>query len=131
MLDKGSKLAQRYRVYCFIIMCRSCDVSKILIDLVSSAAVLAHKKGQALELEQNPDDAPYCVAIDEFSLRQVFSNLLDSSLQHILPGGWVKVELMGAPGGGVLVIIDDNGPDLALMASNKNLLSYSVQPALY
>lgn len=103
-------------------MCRSCDVLKILIDLVNSGAILAHKKGQALELKQNPDDAPYYAAMDEFLLRQAFSNLLESSLQHILRGGWVKVEVMRAPGGGVLVIIDDNGPDLSLMVSNRNSL---------
>lgn len=99
----------------------SCDVSSILIDLVSSGAVLAHRKGQALELKQNPADGPYYAAIDDSSLRQAFSNLLDSSLQHILAGGWVKVEVMRAPGGGVLVTIDDNGPDFSLLSQAQAL----------
>lgn len=100
---------------------KSCDVSKLLIDLVGSGAVLAHQKGQALELKENLHDAPFLAAIDESSLRQAFSNLLDSSLQHTLPGGWVKVEVMQAPGGGVLVVIDDNGPDLSLLSQAQAL----------
>ncbi|KAI5083190.1 hypothetical protein GOP47_0002933 [Adiantum capillus-veneris] len=99
----------------------SCDVSVVLIDLVNSGALLARRKGQAVELKQNPADGPYFAAIDESSLRQAFSNLLDSSLQHILPGGWVKVEVMRAPGGGVLVTIDDNGPDFSLLSQAQAL----------
>ncbi|MCO5597705.1 hypothetical protein L7F22_051786 [Adiantum nelumboides] len=103
----------------------SCDVSNILIDLVNSGAILAQRKGQAVELKQNRADGPYCAAIDEYSLRQAFSNLLDSSLQHILPGGWVKVEVMQAPGGGVLVTIDDNGPDFSLLSQAQALAPLS------
>ncbi|MCO5558191.1 hypothetical protein L7F22_011770 [Adiantum nelumboides] len=103
----------------------SCDVSNILIDLVNSGAILARRKGQAVELKHNPADGPYCAAIDEYSLRQAFSNLLDSSLQHILPGGWVNVEVMQAPGGGVLVTIDDNGPDFSLLSQAQALAPLS------
>ena len=92
-------------------------MSKLLVDLVTTGAVLANKKGKILELRQNSQDSPYVAAVDESALLQAFSNLLEGSLQHILPGGWVKVELMRAPGGGVLAVIDNNGPDLSLMAS--------------
>ncbi|KAH7295636.1 hypothetical protein KP509_27G058100 [Ceratopteris richardii] len=98
-----------------------CDVLKTLSDLVNSGVALARRKGQTLELKQRPTDGPFYAAIDEYSLRQAFSNLIDSSLQHILPGGWVKVKVMQAPGGGVLVIIEDNGPDYTLLSQAQAL----------
>lgn len=99
----------------------SCDVYELLIDLVASGAALAHQRGQALELKEKSQGAPFLAAVNESSLRQALSNLLESSLQHTLPDGWVKVEVMQAPGGGVLVVIDDNGPDLSLMLQTQAL----------
>lgn len=80
-----------------------------------AASSLAQQKNQSLQLTSNAEDIPLMAAIDELSLRQALSNLLEYSIQHTPPGGWISAEVTEATGGGVLVVIEDNGPDMGLL----------------
>ncbi|KAH9313196.1 hypothetical protein KI387_028231, partial [Taxus chinensis] len=96
---------------------RPCNVFKLLTDLVNAGDALAHSQRQTLQLIENTHILQ--AAIEESALRQALSNLLDSALLRVPAGGWVKVGAMEAPGGGVLVVIDDNGPDMSLMTQTE------------
>lgn len=61
-------------------------------------------------------------AIEETALRQALSNLLDSAL--------LRVQATEAPGGGVLVVIDDNGPDMSLMTQTHSLATFGSELSL-
>ncbi|GLJ08741.1 hypothetical protein SUGI_0094960 [Cryptomeria japonica] len=101
---------------------RPCNVSKLLTDLVNAGDALAHSQQQTLQLRENTHVLQ--AAIEESALRQALSNLLDSALLRVPAGGWVKVEAMEAPGGGVLVVIDDNGPDMSLMTQTESVVPF-------
>lgn len=107
---------------------RPCNVSKLLSDLVNAGDALAHSQQQTLQLiECTP---LLQAAIEETALRQALSNLLDSALLRVPGGGWVKVEATEAPGGGVLVVIDDNGPDMSLMTQTHSLAPFGSELSL-
>ncbi|CAM6099225.1 unnamed protein product [Calypogeia fissa] len=98
-----------------------CNVSEVLYQLVRAASSLAQQKNQSLQLKSSSQDIPLMAAIDELSLRQALSNLLEYSIQHTPAGGWISAEVMRAPGGGVLLVIEDNGPDMGLLVQERLL----------
>lgn len=57
------------------------------------------------------------VAIEEPALRQAFSNLIEGALLRTQVGGKVEIVSTGAPAGGTLVVIDDDGPDMNFMVN--------------
>ena len=76
---------------------RSCNVSDVLADLVRAAAPLADRQKRFLKFS---DDSNLLeVVVEESALRTNID---------------VEVEVIAswAPAGGVLVIIDDDGPDM-------------------
>lgn len=107
---------------------RPCNVSKLLSDLVNAGDALAHSQQQRLQLIESTPLLQ--AAIEETALRQALSNLLDSALLRVPGGGWVKVEATEAPGGGVLVVIDDNGPDMSLMTQTHSLVPFGSELSL-
>ncbi|KAJ7571752.1 hypothetical protein O6H91_01G175600 [Diphasiastrum complanatum] len=93
---------------------RTCDVADVLLKLVKAANGLALTKNQTLQLN-SPHAFPLIAAVEEDILHHALSRLLDGVLQHSPSGGWVRAEVMQAPGGGVLVLIEDNGPDMSVV----------------
>lgn len=98
---------------------RPCVVSDILKDLVGAALPLADNQQRSLELNELSQFLQ--VGVEESSLRQALSNLIEGALLRTCIGGKVQIYATGAPAGGALVIIDDDGPDMHYMV-NINLL---------
>ncbi|KAK9108231.1 hypothetical protein Syun_024242 [Stephania yunnanensis] len=101
---------------------RPCNVSDILADLVGAAAPLASKQQRILELRELSQFSE--VAIEESALRQALSNLIEGALLRTNVGGKVEIVATGAPGGGALVIIDDDGPDMHYMTQMHSLTAF-------
>ena len=85
----------------------------MLADLVRAAAPLAHKQKRFLKFSD--DSNPLEVAVEESAIRQALSNLIEGALLRTNIDGEVEVIASWAPDGGVLVIIDDDGPDMHYM----------------
>lgn len=92
---------------------RPCNVSEVLSDLVEAAIPLANKQQRILELSELSQSLQ--VAIEEPALRQALSNLIEGALLRTHVGGKVEIVSTGAPAGGALVVIDDDGPDMHYM----------------
>ncbi|KAH0991723.1 hypothetical protein GBA52_003206 [Prunus armeniaca] len=92
---------------------RPCNVSDILADLVEAVRPLAQNQQRVVEL--NELETSLQVAVEEPALRQALSNLIESALLRTHTGGKVEIVSTGAPAGGVLVVIDDDGPDMHYM----------------
>ncbi|KAK9117317.1 hypothetical protein Sjap_016264 [Stephania japonica] len=101
---------------------RPCNVSDILVDLVGAAAPLASKQQRIVELRELSQFSE--VAIEESALRQALSNLIEGALLRTNVGGKVEIVATGAPGGGALVIIDDDGPDMHYMTQMHSLAAF-------
>lgn len=56
-------------------------------------------------------------AVEEPALRQALSNLIEGALLRTEVGGKVEIVSTGAPAGGALIIIDDDGPDMHYMVN--------------
>ncbi|KAE9454652.1 hypothetical protein C3L33_13439, partial [Rhododendron williamsianum] len=93
---------------------RPCNVSGVLEDLVGAVEPLARKQQRLVELcELSPSMR---VDVEEPALRQALSNLIEGALLRTQVGGKVEIVSTGAPAGGTLVMIDDDGPDMHYMA---------------
>eukprot|EP00850_Spirogloea_muscicola_P003403 SM000013S26572 [mRNA] locus=s13:1108515:1112285:- [translate_table: standard] len=103
---------------------QTCDVASIVAELVLAAGGLAQLRQLALEHVPVPLGVLPLVAGDAFDVRQALSNVIDISLQYTASGGWLKVVVSAAPGGGVLVVVEDNQPGMSLVVS-AGLLSLS------
>ncbi|CAA6659556.1 unnamed protein product [Spirodela intermedia] len=101
---------------------RPCNVSDVLADLVSAAAPLAHKQERLLKLAENSQSLE--VAVEESALRQALSNLIEGALLRTNIGGGVEIIATGAPAGGVLIVIDDDGPDMHYMTQMHSLTPF-------
>lgn len=101
---------------------RPCIISDVLKDLVGAAIPLATKQQRVLQL--NKATHPLHVAVEESALRQALSNLIEGALLRTQIGGMVEVCANAAPAGGVLVIIDDNGPDMHYMTQMHSLAPF-------
>jgi C4-dicarboxylate-specific signal transduction histidine kinase len=97
---------------------RPCSVSDVLADLVEAVRPLAHKQQRMVELSKLSD--PLQVAVEEPALRQALSNLIEGALLRTHAGGKVEIVFTGAPAGGTLVVIDDDGPDMHYMVKIVN-----------
>eukprot|EP00850_Spirogloea_muscicola_P004715 SM000020S06065 [mRNA] locus=s20:810243:814519:- [translate_table: standard] len=94
---------------------QTCDVASIVAELVLAAGGLAQLRQLALEHVPVPLGVLPLVAGNAFDVRQALSNVIDISLQYTASGGWLKVVVSAAPGGGVLVVVEDNGPGMSLV----------------
>jgi signal transduction histidine kinase len=92
---------------------RPCDVCEVLKDLIGAAVALADKQNRKVELSGTSTSLQ--VAVEEPALRQALSNLIEGALLRTQIGGHVKIFASGAPAGGALVVIDDDGPDMQYM----------------
>lgn len=97
---------------------RPCNVCDILADLVEAVRPLAQNQQRVVEL--NELGTSLQVAVEEPALRQALSNLIESALLHMHTGGKVEIVSTGAPTCGVLVVIDDDGPDMHYMVIVAN-----------
>lgn len=97
---------------------RPCNISIVLADLVEAVRPLAHKQQRVVELSELSD--PLQVAVEEPALRQALSNLIEGALLRTHVGGKVEIVSTGAPAGGSLVVIDDDGPDMHYMVNVMN-----------
>ncbi|CAL9158005.1 chloroplast sensor kinase, chloroplastic-like isoform X1 [Musa acuminata AAA Group] len=103
---------------------RPCVVSDILKDLVGAALPLADNQQRSLELNELSQFLQ--VGVEESSLRQALSNLIEGALLRTCIGGKVQIYATGAPAGGALVIIDDDGPDMHYMTQMRSLTPFGV-----
>ncbi|XP_021833580.1 chloroplast sensor kinase, chloroplastic [Prunus avium] len=101
---------------------RPCNVSDILADLVEAVRPLAQHQQRVVEL--NELGTSLQVAVEEPALRQALSNLIESALLRTHNGGKVEIVSTGAPAGGVLVVIDDDGPDMHYMTQMHSLTPF-------
>ncbi|CAL8994166.1 unnamed protein product [Prunus brigantina] len=101
---------------------RPCNVSEILADLVEAVRPLAQSQQRVVEL--NELGTSLQVAVEEPALRQALSNLIESALLRTHTGGKVEIVSTGAPAGGVLVVIDDDGPDMHYMTQMHSLTPF-------
>ncbi|ONI30353.1 hypothetical protein PRUPE_1G246300 [Prunus persica] len=101
---------------------RPCNVSDILADLVEAVRPLAQNQQRVVEL--NELGTSLQVAVEEPALRQALSNLIESALLRTHTGGKVEIVSTGAPAGGVLVVIDDDGPDMHYMTQMHSLTPF-------
>lgn len=97
---------------------RPCNISTVLADLIEAVRPLAHKQQRVVELSELSD--PLQVAVEEPALRQALSNLIEGALLRTHVGGKVEIVSTGAPAGGSLVVIDDDGPDMHYMVNVMN-----------
>ncbi|XP_078158334.1 chloroplast sensor kinase isoform X2 [Carex rostrata] len=101
---------------------RPCDVSEVLKDLVGAAVALAYKQNRKVELSGT--STSLLVAVEESALRQALSNLIEGALLRTQIGGQVKIFAGGAPAGGALVVIDDDGPDVPYLTQMYSLTPF-------
>lgn len=94
---------------------RPSNVSLILEDLVLAAQPLAEMQQRSLQLTELSTSLE--VAVEESALRQALSNLIEGALLRTRVGGTVEVLSSGAPAGGALIFIDDDGPDMHYMVN--------------
>lgn len=97
----------------YVLVERPCEISGVLQDLVGAIKPLAHKQQRVVELCDLSNSLQ--VAIEEPDLRQALSNLIEGALLRTKTGGRVDIVSTGAPAGGALIIIDDDGPDMHYM----------------
>ncbi|KAJ4961329.1 hypothetical protein NE237_021239 [Protea cynaroides] len=103
---------------------RPCNVSDMLEDLVAAARPLAHKQKRTMELSEFSQFLE--VAVEESDLRRALSNLIEGALLRTHVGGKIQIVSMGAPAGGVLVVIDDDGPDMHYMTQMHSVTPFGV-----
>lgn len=103
---------------------RPCNVSELLTDLVGAVEPLAQKQQRSVRLCEL--SRPLQVAIEEPALRQALSNLIEGALLRAQIGGKVEILSTGAPAGGALVIIDDDGPDMHYMTQMHTLTPFGM-----
>lgn len=94
---------------------RSCNVSDVLVDLVEAVKPLARKQQRIVELSEQACSMQ--IAVEESSLLQALSNLIEGALLRTRVGGKVEIVSTTAPAGGALIVIDDDGPDMHYMVS--------------
>ncbi|XP_068666254.1 chloroplast sensor kinase, chloroplastic isoform X2 [Aristolochia californica] len=104
---------------------RPCNVSEILTDLVTAAQPLVHKQKRSVQFMEL--SSKLVVAIEESDLRQALSNLIEGALLRTHVGGKVEVLATGAPAGGALIIIDDDGPDMHYMTQMHSLTPFGAE----
>lgn len=86
---------------------------------------LAIRQQRGLELNEHSQFLE--VAVEESSLRQALSNLIEGALLRTQIGGKVQIYAAEAPAGGALVIIDDDGPDMHYMTQMRSLAPFGVE----
>ncbi|KAF8390508.1 hypothetical protein HHK36_025035 [Tetracentron sinense] len=101
---------------------RPCNVSDVLSDLVDAVIPLARKQKRMVELSELSRSLQ--VAVEESALRQALSNLIEGALLRTHVGGKVEIVSTGAPAGGALVVIDDDGPDMHYMTQMHSLTPF-------
>ncbi|XP_006357595.1 chloroplast sensor kinase, chloroplastic [Solanum tuberosum] len=101
---------------------RPCNISDVLVDLVGAVVPLAHEQKRAVLLSEVPRSLQ--VPIEEPALRQALGNLIEGALLRIQAGGKVEIIASGAPAGGALVIIDDDGLDMHYMTQMHSLAPF-------
>ncbi|KAL8161656.1 hypothetical protein V2J09_013145 [Rumex salicifolius] len=104
---------------------RPCNVSDVLMDLFGAVEPLAHKQRRDLELDILTKSLQ--VAVEEPAIRQAFGNLIEGAILRTRVGGRVNVVSMGAPAGGALVVIDDDGPDMHYMTQMHSLTPFGTE----
>lgn len=104
---------------------RPCNVSDVLVDLVGAAQPLAQKQKRTLELSELNQILQVCV--EEPALRQALGNLIEGALLRTHVGGKVEIVSVGAPAGGALVVIDDDGPDMHYMTQMHSLAPFGAE----
>ncbi|KAI5349532.1 hypothetical protein L3X38_002420 [Prunus dulcis] len=100
-------------------------VQKELDQQVVIAVTLLDEENQGRshgsQVGRSPNVDKHRHSREEPALRQALSNLIESALLHIHTGGKIEIVSTGAPTGGALVVIDDDGPDMHYMVIVSNL----------
>uniref|UniRef100_A0A2P2IS18 Uncharacterized protein MANES_13G022900 n=1 Tax=Rhizophora mucronata TaxID=61149 RepID=A0A2P2IS18_RHIMU len=104
---------------------RPCNVSDVLSDMVGAVRPLAHKQQRIVELSELSKSLQ--VAVEEPALRQALGNLIEGALLRTHVGGKVEIMSTGAPAGGALVVIDDDGPDMHYMTQMHSLTPFGAE----
>lgn len=90
--------------------CEEVDVGSLVVEAVEAFQILAQKQGLDLRSEVAPD-LPR-IRADRGCLSQVLDNLLSNACKFA-PHGSVRVSVHGRDGGGVEIVVEDNGEGIA------------------
>ncbi|GAA0174790.1 hypothetical protein LIER_28110 [Lithospermum erythrorhizon] len=101
---------------------KPCNVCNVLADMVGAVRPLAKQQQQIVELCELSSSLE--VAVEEPALRQALSNLIEGAMLRTQVGGKVEIVSTGAPAGGALIIIDDDGPDMHYMTQMHSLTPF-------
>uniref|UniRef100_A0A7C9EFK0 Histidine kinase domain-containing protein n=1 Tax=Opuntia streptacantha TaxID=393608 RepID=A0A7C9EFK0_OPUST len=104
---------------------RPCNVSDVLVDLVGAVELLAQKQKRTVKLSEFSQSLQ--VSVEEPALRQALGNLIEGALFRTHVGGNVEIVSVGAPAGGALVVIDDDGPDMHYMTQMHSLAPFGAE----
>ncbi|KAM7269548.1 hypothetical protein ACFE04_025045 [Oxalis oulophora] len=104
---------------------RPCIVSDVLVDLVEAIRPLAQTQQRKVEINEITQSLQ--VAVEEAALRQALSNLIEGALLRTHVRGKVEIVSIGAPAGGALVVIDDDGPDMHYMTQMHSLTPFGAE----
>lgn len=104
---------------------RPCNVSDVLVDLVGAAQPLARKQKRTVKLREFSHFLQ--VSVEEPALRQALGNLIEGALLRTHVDGKVEIVSVGAPAGGALVVIDDDGPDMHYMTQMHSLAPFGAE----
>lgn len=104
---------------------RPCNVSNVLVDLVGAVEPLAQKQKRTVKLSEVSQSLQ--VSVEEPALRQALGNLIEGALLRTCVGGNVEIVSVGAPAGGALVVIDDDGPDMHYMTQMHSLAPFGAE----
>eukprot|EP00897_Mesotaenium_endlicherianum_P011021 jgi/Mesen1/9948/ME000071S09371 len=99
-----------------------CDAVEVVAQLLKAGQGIARQRELTVHHILAAEGSVPRVAADAMHLRQALSNVLDPALHLTAPGGWVRVEVAQAPGGGVLVLVEDNGPGCCLLSQEDVLV---------
>lgn len=100
---------------------RRLDPSPVRIAAVIEQIVAAHDpRGHHVAL----DVASIVIELDRVMFERIVDNLLVNALRHTPTGCRVRIQAVGLRGGGVRVIVEDDGPGLP-----DDLLEHALNPA--
>jgi two-component system sensor histidine kinase BaeS len=89
------------------------DVPALLEDVAASQRARPEATGVHINVAREGVDPIPLAEVDPVRIRQVISNLVDNSLRHVPPGGFVELHVRATPAeapDSVTITVVDNGP---------------------
>ena len=85
---------------------RKVDIHKLLESLLHEFKSLAQHKGLKIHLKNSTKNST--ISIDEYSISQVFSNLIDNAIKYTHEG-YIEIEILNDDENNILISVKDSG----------------------